>query len=145
MIFPLVLYPPSFEAVYCYICGRRRVAVARYRKICLFLVEVSFHIVKSGLYNDSRSIPCELFAKYMPKERAPYYEDTSFSEGCHLKYIFNFVLSLCNLISTSTFDLRFALLVPPQSENASYAPAQKGLSYGMSFTVMESLVMWSFL
>ena len=40
-------------------------------------------------------------------------------------YIFKFVLSLCNQISTSTFDLRFALLVPPQSENASYAPAYK--------------------
>ena len=37
--------------------------------------------------------------------------------------IFNFVLSLCNQFSTSTFDLRFAFLVPPQSENASYAPA----------------------
>ena len=34
----------------------------------------------------------------------------------------DFVLSLCNRISTSTFDLRFAFLVPPQSENASYAP-----------------------
>ena len=32
------------------------------------------------------------------------------------------VLSLCNQISTSTFDLQFAILVPPQSENASYAP-----------------------
>ena len=39
--------------------------------------------------------------------------------------IFKFVLSLCNQISTSTFDLRFALLVPPQSENASYAPGYK--------------------
>ena len=38
MMFPLVLYPPpSFEAVYCYICGRGRVAVARYRFICLVL------------------------------------------------------------------------------------------------------------
>ena len=27
----------SFEAVYCYICGRQRVAVARYRIICLVL------------------------------------------------------------------------------------------------------------
>ena len=27
--------PPSFEAVYCFICGRRRVVVARYRMICL--------------------------------------------------------------------------------------------------------------
>ena len=33
-----------------------------------------------------------------------------------------YVLSLCNEISTSTFDLRLALLVPPQSEIASYAP-----------------------
>ena len=28
---------PSFEAVYCFICSRRRVAVARYRMICLVL------------------------------------------------------------------------------------------------------------
>ena len=36
--------PPSFEAVYCYICGRRRVAVARYRMICL--VHVLWYKVK---------------------------------------------------------------------------------------------------
>ena len=35
MMFPLVLYPPLFYEVYCYICGRGRVAVARYRMICL--------------------------------------------------------------------------------------------------------------
>ena len=29
--------PPYFKAVYCCICGRRRVAVARYRMICLVL------------------------------------------------------------------------------------------------------------
>ena len=38
MMFPLVLYPPSFEAVYCYISGRRMVAVARYRMFCLVLI-----------------------------------------------------------------------------------------------------------
>ena len=27
--------PPSFKAVYCLICDRRRVAVTRYRMICL--------------------------------------------------------------------------------------------------------------
>ena len=31
-------YTSPFEAVYCFICGRRRVAVARYRIICLVLV-----------------------------------------------------------------------------------------------------------
>ena len=55
-----------------------------------------------------------------------------FLQNIHPKHIFRFsegggysvklVLSLCNQISTSTFDLWFALLVPPQSENASYAP-----------------------
>ena len=30
--------PPYFEAVYCFICGRRRVAVVRYRMICLVIV-----------------------------------------------------------------------------------------------------------
>ena len=29
--------PPYFEALYCFICGRRRVAVPRYRMICLVL------------------------------------------------------------------------------------------------------------
>ena len=38
MMFPLVLLPPYFEGVYCFNCGRRRVAVARYRMICLVLV-----------------------------------------------------------------------------------------------------------
>ena len=34
MMFPLVLFPlPTFEAVYCIICGRRKVAIARYRII----------------------------------------------------------------------------------------------------------------
>ena len=49
--------------------------------------------------------------------------------GVKFWYIFNFVLSLCNQISTSTFDLRVALLVPPQSENASYAPAEYYICY----------------
>ena len=31
--------PPSFEAMYCFICGRRRVAVARYLVICLVPLE----------------------------------------------------------------------------------------------------------
>ena len=29
---------PKFEAVYCFICGRRRVTVARYRMICLIIL-----------------------------------------------------------------------------------------------------------
>ena len=33
--------PSSFEAVYCYICIRRRVAVARYRMFCLNIVMVN--------------------------------------------------------------------------------------------------------
>ena len=42
--------------------------------------------------------------------------------GVKVNVIFNFVFSLCNKILTSIFDLRLAVLVPPQSENASYAP-----------------------
>ena len=37
-----------FETVYCFICGRQRVAVARYRMICLVIVHQS-------LYNDSNA------------------------------------------------------------------------------------------
>ena len=35
---PVGCVSPSFETVYCYICGRRWVAVARYRMICLVLL-----------------------------------------------------------------------------------------------------------
>ena len=37
--------PPYFEAEYCLFCGRRRVAFARYRMICLALVNSKlFHL-----------------------------------------------------------------------------------------------------
>ena len=57
--------------------------------------------------------------------------------GGQLEYIFKFVLSLCNQISTSTFDLRFALLVHPQSENASYAPGRNGLTNGFIYIAIK--------
>ena len=38
---PIGFVSPFFEAVYCYIYGRRRVAVARYRMICLVLTKYS--------------------------------------------------------------------------------------------------------
>ena len=82
---------------------------------------VFFHIVKA---RPLHSILCEGFfflQNIYPKHSFRF----SRGEGGQLKYIFKFVLSLCNKISTSTFDLRFALLVPPQSENASYAPVNK--------------------
>ena len=46
MMFPLVLYPPPFfETVYCYIYGRRRVAVARW--FVLFSYEIKLHSIQS--------------------------------------------------------------------------------------------------
>ena len=65
--------------------------------------------------------------------------------GGQLWYIFKFVLSLCNQISFSTFDLRFALLVPPQSENASYAPEQvcrKSTTEEIRFIVWIGVCQW---
>ena len=38
MMFPLVLYPPFLRQCDAFICGRRRVAVARHRMICLVLI-----------------------------------------------------------------------------------------------------------
>ena len=35
MMFTLFLTPPSYEEVYCFICSCRRVAVSRYRMLCL--------------------------------------------------------------------------------------------------------------
>ena len=39
--------PPSIETVYCFICGRRSVVVARYRMIYLVLINdmIVYHIV----------------------------------------------------------------------------------------------------
>ena len=39
---------PSFEAVYWFICGRRRVAVARYRMICLVFAVLMLRLVFRG-------------------------------------------------------------------------------------------------
>ena len=49
--FSFVLYPPSSEAAYCYICSRGRVAVARYRMICLVLdtIFISYRCVSKCL------------------------------------------------------------------------------------------------
>ena len=43
--------PPYFEAEYCLFCGRRRVAVARYRMICL--VFVMYISATAALYSES--------------------------------------------------------------------------------------------
>ena len=55
--------PPSFEVVYCYICGRRRVAiaqyrmaVAQYRMICL--VPIYPGIVFAGYYYTQTENTC---------------------------------------------------------------------------------------
>ena len=45
--------PPYFEAEYCLFCGRRRVAVARYRMICLVLIN---HAIKLQLYISMRKV-----------------------------------------------------------------------------------------
>ena len=52
---PFVLYPfPSFEAVYCFISGRRRLAAARYWVICLFLdLDVKPPIIQTNAYRPS--------------------------------------------------------------------------------------------
>ena len=69
-MFLLVLYPPPyFEAEYCLFCGRRRVAVARYRMICLVLYKQwRLACVQHGRYanfpsGNNFSICC-IFHKY---------------------------------------------------------------------------------
>ena len=43
--------PPYFEAEYCLFCGRRRVAVARYRMICLVLLRCIHHFESDVINN----------------------------------------------------------------------------------------------
>ena len=68
MMFLLVLYPhPLFEAQYCLFCSRRRVAVARYRMICLVLanapiVETKFLELAMSLLDFSPRIPLGTFS-----------------------------------------------------------------------------------
>ena len=45
------------------------------------------------------------------------------------------VLSFCNQMSNSFFDMWFAVMVPPQSENASYASAW------LRILIFETIVM----
>ena len=43
--------PPSFGVMYCFICGRRRVAVALYRMICLVLdIEIKIYFLYQKFY-----------------------------------------------------------------------------------------------
>ena len=57
MMFLLVLTPPPyFEADYCLFCGRRRVAVARYRMICLVLDNIFY------LHSKIRLVPFRTFS-----------------------------------------------------------------------------------
>ena len=50
--------PPCFEAEFCLFCGRRRVAVARYRMICLVLVNSHLFPLPCGAGN---AVPREGF------------------------------------------------------------------------------------
>ena len=62
-MFRLVLNPPPyFEAEYCLFCGRRRVAVARYRMICLVLRYQSFNFFKYIHYS-THSLLIHIFDK----------------------------------------------------------------------------------
>ena len=47
MMFPWFCKPASFEEVYCFICGRRRVAVAIYRMFCLVRIRDANNFDKS--------------------------------------------------------------------------------------------------
>ena len=56
---PVGFEPPSYlEAEYCLFCGRRRVAVARYRMICLVLVNSHLFPLPYGAGN---AVPRERF------------------------------------------------------------------------------------
>ena len=83
-------HPSSFEAVYCFICGRRRVAVARYRMICLFLT-IRLYRLQRFLVFLSRSNIHSFFVKSSIKknitEANNYFEILPLSSANNL-YIF---------------------------------------------------------
>ena len=69
MMFPLVLYPPPyFEAEYCLFCGRRRVAVARYRMICLVLTKLNLYSHFASLQawvSSPAEYTCQIWSLYL--------------------------------------------------------------------------------
>ena len=73
IIFPFVLYTPplSFEAVYCFICGHRRVDVARYRMIlsCSFLITI---LVNEGVSYMHVHLSTEISIASLPLKRCAY-------------------------------------------------------------------------
>ena len=43
---PLVLNPPTFEAMSCFVCGRRMVAVTRHLMICDVLIKERVKVMR---------------------------------------------------------------------------------------------------
>ena len=91
MMSPLVLYPPpSFVAVYCYICGRRRVAVARYLMICLVHANIILQgrptILAISKYNIQSPLPESFAISKKVKENSEWILFQYYNASCSRTY-----------------------------------------------------------
>ena len=61
---PVGFVHPSIKAVYCFICGRRKVAVARYRMICLVLVNGNscYSKMSTGVWKAPLQVSSNIFS-----------------------------------------------------------------------------------
>ena len=90
MMLPLVLYPPYFEAVYCFICGRRRVAAARYRMICLVLFKIVHDMCPdylSSMFTFKSSSVYGLWSSTQQNMRIPKHNNELFKGASQYSYI----------------------------------------------------------
>ena len=98
--------PPSFEAVYCYICGCRRVAVARYRMIFFVLVNSHLFLLPCGAGKRYYSCIISHFQCWAAVTRlAALQYFTFFSSRMHIfKHSY-----LCTFASRGTFPCAFGV------------------------------------
>ena len=135
-MFLLVLNPlPYFEAEYCLFCGRRRVTVARYRMICLVLLE------NNGIQWPSRVNTCQIDYGYMciwtecqtnvrrnrltfvvPETRKFHRKRSSYffctARGCLVQTVWFYLLSCCSFTSEIMLSQRKAQRFPQRQRVA---------------------------
>ena len=111
--------PTSFETVYCFICGRRRVAVARYRMICLVLVLLFYSLVHHcTLTNKAIGTSRRALLKHRRGGKVP----NSVPSDCYLGLLQLLGLSSLTSFAEQSLLLQTSLfnLLPPTSVNKGF-------------------------
>ena len=114
-MFLLVLYPPPyFEAEYCKLCGRRRVAVARYRMICLVLHIRCIRIRSKwqmNIINYELTGIIIVFSIFLRTASFCCHDDCALFENNYSHLILNFWWSMFDLKNLKSLKIKFKINV----------------------------------